>query len=161
MPRINGETAQEEILARFLNAYEKKFAIRLTVSTHRERPDYEIYDPVANKHFGLEITGVYQDDEEAKIQYWEIEEWEKITGSLDSLVKAINNGLAKKAIKSKSYEYDHAMDLAIWLGSFTYNQAYDVNFIRREISIPENSFSRIWLIVRDKEDFSPELYQLQ
>lgn len=161
MPRIDGVSAQEAILERFLSAYEKMFAVRLTKGSRRERPDYEVGDPLSNERFGLEVTGVYQNEEEAKIQYGEIKDWVKITGSLDSLVDAINNVIAKKAKKSNSYEYDRHMDLAVWLGSITYNHSYDVDFIRHEIIIPENSFSRIWLIVRDKENYSPELYQLQ
>ena len=161
MPRVDRETAQQAIFERFLIAYEKLFDIRLTKVSRRERPDYEVSDPSINECFGLEIAGVYQDEEEAKIQYSEIEDWVKITGSLDNLVDAINTIISKKAKKSKSYEYDRHMDLAIWMGSVTYNHSYDVNFILNEINIPENSFSRIWMILRDTEDFSPELYRLQ
>jgi len=161
MPRVDGVSAQEAILERFFIAYEKMFAIRLTMVSRRERPDYEVSDPFSSERFGLEVTGVYQDEEEAKIQYGEIEDWVKITGSLDNLVDAINTVISKKAKKSNSYEYDSHMDLAVWMGSITYNHSYDVDFIRHEIIIPENSFSRIWLILRDTEDYSPELYQLQ
>jgi len=103
MPRIDGVSAQEAILERFLSAYEKMFAVRLIQGSRRERPDYEVGDPLSNECFGLEVTGVYQDEEEAKIQYGEIKDWVKITGSLDSLVDAINNVIAKKAKKSNSY----------------------------------------------------------
>jgi hypothetical protein len=155
-------SAQEATLERYLSAYEKRYSVRLTkMEVPRERPDYEVCDPESQECFGLEISGVYQDKDEAKIQYWEIENWGKMTGSIDSLVDAINYVLAKKAEKSHSYEYEGPMDLAVWLGSLTYDHALDVDMFRHRIIIPEHSLSRIWLIVREKDDYSPELYRLQ
>lgn len=75
--------------------------------------------------------------------------------------KSINDRLADKAEKAKSYAFDHQIWLVILLGSLVFNQKVDVDFIRKRIVIPENRFSKIWLIIRDRDDYSPELYPLQ
>jgi len=155
------EEAEKIIIDRFLIAYQKRFGVELTIITHRDKPDFEVIDPITNEHIGIEVTGVYQNEEEAKIQYWAVDDWEKFEGSTDEILSSLNMRLRDKAEKSKSYIFNGRMFLAIFLGSLVFNQKSDVDFIRNQIVIPDNKFSEIWLIIRDKDDYSPELYPLQ
>jgi hypothetical protein len=128
---------------------------------HRDRPDFEATVSNTGNNLGIEITGVYQDEFEAKIQYWAVENWGRFNGSLEDLVRSLNEILHKKAQKSFDYDFQGQLVLAIWLGSLIFHEKSDVDFIRQDIVTPNNAFSNIWLIVRDRNDHSPELYHLQ
>lgn len=158
---ITKEEAEKIILERFIIAYQKRFGVRFTCIDHRDKPDFEVINPDTNEHIGIEVTGIYQNTEEAKIQYWAVDDWDVFEGSTDELISSLNNRLEDKAKKSKSYIFDGRMFLAILLGSLVFNQKLDIDFIQNQIAIPENRFSEIWLIIRDKDDYSPELYPLQ
>lgn len=161
MKRVSKETAEDAILKRFLEGYSKRFGVELINIHHRDRPDYEVTNPKTGEIFGIEITVVYQDDEEAKIQYGAVKEWGRFVGSSKQLLSKLNMRLEDKALKSKSYNYSGRMILAIWWGSLVFSEKFDIDFIRHEIRVPENDFLEIWLIIRNKDDYSPELYLLQ
>ena len=161
MPRVTKPQAEEAILRRFVSAYEREFGVQLGEPIHGDRPDFEFVDPVTNEKLGLEVTGVYQTDDEAKIQYWAVEEWGVFHGSQEDLLTSINRIIAQKAPKSESYGYQGRLMLAIWLGSLVFNEKFDVEFIRPAIVSPPNTFADIWLITRDRKDHSDGLYRLQ
>jgi len=161
MPRIPKQKAEQLIFDRFALAFEAMFDSSLTNVIHRDRPDYEAIDPRTGECLGIEITGVYQNPREARIQYWDLEYWGTFTGSVDELVDSLNQVIADKSKKVENYEFEDKVSLAIWLGSLVFQDKTDVNFFRYSIVIPENSFSDIWLIVRDRGDNSNQLYCLQ
>jgi len=161
MPRVTKNEAEHSIFERFNTAYEKEFGSLLVDVRHNDRPDFTATDPNSGKRLGIEITGVYQDKDEARIQYWDVENWVRFEGSLDALVSSMNKVLSDKAEKSWEYHFDGKLILSIWLGSIVFTEKTDIDFIRNEINIPHNTFSDIWLIIRNRTDFSPELYPLQ
>ena len=161
MPKISSPQAEILIFERFKEAFKKKYGVDLINVVHCDSPDFEAVVPNTGSNIGIEITGVYQNTYEAKIQNWAVEKWGRLTGSLEDLVLKLNEGLRKKAQKSFSYDYSGRLVLAIWLGSLIYHTKYDVDFFRHDIVIPENAYSNIWLIVRNQDDGSPELYHLQ
>ena len=161
MPRIPREQAEQLIFDRFASAFEARFGSPLTDVVHRDRPDYEAIDPRTQVRFGIEITAAYQNPREARIQYWDLDYWGTFTGSIDDLVDSLNQVLADKADKVEGYNFNDDVALAIWLGSLVFQDKTDVGFFRHRIAIPENSFSDIWLILRNREDQSDELYRLQ
>lgn len=161
MKTVSREEAEVAILERFLIAYRKRFGVELTNIIHRDKPDFEVINPLTQERIGIEITGVYQNEKEAKIQYGAVDDWEIFQGSTEELLESLNRRLDGKARKCESYRYEGRIFLVIWLGSLVFNQKYDVDFIRREIVIPKNAYSEIWLVIREREDNSPELYSLQ
>jgi hypothetical protein len=161
MKPISKQVAETAILERFLIAYRKRFGVGLTAVIHRDKPDFEVTNPITHERIGIEITGLYQNEMEAKIQYGAVDDWERFEGSTEELLQSLNSRLDDKARKSKSYQYDGRILLVIWFGSLVFNQRFDIDFVSRQIVIPENAFSEIWLVLRDKEDYSPELYSLQ
>lgn len=162
MSRVSRKNAESKILNRFLIGYQKRFGIVLSNVIHRDKPDFEVTNPVTGKKLGIEITGVYQDPQEAESQYTihppGTVSW--IQGSLDDLLAANNECLRSKADKSLKYNFGGNMVLAIWIGSSVYNRKFDIDYIKHDITIPESRFSQVWLILKDKEDYSPELYPL-
>jgi len=85
----------------------------------------------------------------------------RFEGLLDDLVSSMNKVLSDKAMKSWEYDFDSKLILSVWLGSLVFTEKMDIDFIRNEIIIPINAFSDIWLTIRNRTDFSPELYPLQ
>jgi len=161
MTRVDKKTAEETVMRRFVYAYEKRYATQLGNIVHRDKPDFYAEDLPRDTIFALEVTGVYQDDREAMIQYGAIEDWRRYTGSSEELLESINKVLKSKAEKSFTYDVSKPLNLAVLIGSLVFNEALDIDFIRPSIFIPRNAYQFIWLIVRSSEDYSPELYELQ
>jgi hypothetical protein len=161
LPRISKLEAENAIMERFVSAFHREYGIKLRSIVHRDKPDYSAFDPSRNITIGIEITGVYQDDEEAKIQYWALDEWDLIIGSLEQIIARINEGIEKKVISAENYQFKQYLVLAIWIGSLVFNERRDMDFIKQELIIPKNVFRDIWLIIQNFNDHSPELYRLQ
>ena len=161
MTRVDRITAEKAIMQRFSYAYEKSYGMKLANITHGDKPDFEAKDSSTEKVFALEITSVYQDDREAMIQYGETEDWGRFKGSSEELLERLNIVLQSKAIKSFTYDVSDPLHLAVLIGSLVFNQAIDIDFIRPGIVIPDNAYRFIWLIVKSRDDYMPELYELQ
>ena len=161
MPRIPRHQAEQLIFNRFAAAFEAMFGSPVTNAIHRDRPDFEVIDPRTGDRLGVEITAAYQNPREARIQYWDLDYWGTFTGSVDELVESLNRVIADKVEKVEDYEFEDKVALAVFLGSLVFQDKTDVGFFRHMIVIPENSYSDIWLIVRNRTDQSDELYPLQ
>ena len=160
-PRVSKLQAEQAILNRFAEAYFRKFGARLSDLTHRDRPDFSAVDSATRQTLGIEVTGVYQDEREAEINYWLEGEWGIIVGDFDALVANINSALVEKAEKSSSYERLGPLILAIWIGSFVFDHDTDVRFMKPRLEIPDNPFSLIALVVTDEHGQQPVLHLLQ
>lgn len=76
-------------------------------------------------------------------------------------MESLNQLIADKAEKVEDYGFDDEVALAIWLGSLVFQDMTDIGFFQHKIVILKNSYSDIWLIVRNRKDQSDELYRLQ
>jgi hypothetical protein len=161
MTRVDRITAEKAIMQRFAYAYEKRYRIKLANILHGDVPDFEAMDSSTENVFALEVTGVYQDDREAMIQYGEIEDWGRFKGSSEELLERLNRVLQSKAKKSFTYDVSDPLHLAVHIGSLVFNHAIDIDFIRPGIDVPDNAYQFMWLIVKSRDDYSPELYELQ
>lgn len=161
MKKVSKEAAETAILSRFMFAYHKRFGITFTQIHHRDKPDFEVHHPISKERIGIEVTGVYQNEMEARIQNGAGESWDAYESSLEELLKSINARLVKKAKKSRKYEFNGRMFLVIWLGSIAFNQKFDMDFIRPRIFVPKSDFSEIWLVISENHEGSPLLYPLQ
>jgi hypothetical protein len=145
------ELAQEAIINKFAEAYASNCGDYLENISSRERPDFEATINQTGERIGIEVTGLYQNQREAMINYNKIPEWETFTGSLDEIVSSLNIRLEKKAALSSKYEFDGRLLLAIWAGSMIYNQPIDFEFILDKIKVPSSNFDQIWLLLEDKK----------
>ena len=159
--RVSKEDAEKVILDRFLAAYRKRFGVELKVIAHQDKPDFKVSDPESGRVLGIEVTGAYQDTREARIQYSTNDTDPKVEASIDEVLASINARLSDKTAKLKSYVFDGEIWLVILIGSLVYHSKSDIDSFRGRIVIPENLFTKIWLIIRNDIDYSPELYQLQ
>jgi hypothetical protein len=106
MEPVSKETAELVLLDRFITAYQKRFGIKLINVLHRDKPDFEVTNPETGKRLRIEVTGTYQNEEEAKIQYGSVQNWDIFVGSGEELIISLNSRLKDKAQKSKSYKID-------------------------------------------------------
>jgi hypothetical protein len=160
-PRVSKEQAEIAILHRFAEAYSRHYGAQLDGLTHRDKPDFSAVDSITHQTLGIEVTGVYQDEREAEVNYWLEGEWGILAGNLDALLSSMNQALINKAEKSASYEKIGPFILAIWIGSFVFHHASDVKGIEPRLHIPDNPFSLIALVVTDDRGQVPELHVLQ
>ena len=161
MPRITRQQAELAIIERFQSAFVKYFGYALSEIHHQDRPDFTAFDPRTKETIGIEITGVYQDSYEARIQYWDMEKWGRFTSSLSDLIESLNRVLDDKAIKSWDYKFDGRLILGVFIGSLIYNEKRDIDFMLNKIVIPKSRFTDIWLILENQIDNSPEFYILK
>lgn len=154
MQRITKKNGEEYIIKRFTEAYALTCGINLVNISPREidkPPDFETTIKETGERIGIEVTGLYQNNREAKINFSEIPLWDAFSGSLDKIASALNRLLKKKALKSYKYEFEDRMLLAIWVGSIIYHSEFDFRFISNQIEVPESKFNEIWLILKDEK----------
>lgn len=161
MERVSTEQAQQAIMQRIVEAYPKYRNLHLEYITPRDRPDFEATIKETDERIGIEVTGLYQDEREAKINYNEIPDWGSQPLIVDSIVAALNLLLKKKATSSQNYQFDGRMFLAIWTGSFVFNTPQDFNLILPLVSVPDTKFSEIWLVLRDRNTSDSVLLALR
>jgi hypothetical protein len=152
MQQVNKDFAEKVIVEKFAKAYALEHAIYLEDISDRERPDFEATIKETGERVGIEVTGLYQNQEEAMINYGKIPEWDTFTGSLDEIVTSLNILLEKKATLSSEYEFEGRLLLAIWAGSMVFNRPFDFKFILDQIKVPSSQFNQIWLILEDEKD---------
>jgi hypothetical protein len=161
MPSISKKTSELIMYHRFKEGYLRKTGINLTDETQQESPDFIAINQKTGKILGIEISGVYQNPEEAKLQYWRQEGWNGFfKGDQLKIIDEFNRVISEKAQKSFSYNIQGNLLLAIYLGSIVFNEAIDMKFMNPHIIIPENNFDEIWVIIRAGQS-RYDLYQLQ
>jgi hypothetical protein len=94
VPNIPKAVVERAILDRFLSAYEKQSGISLSDVVPREKPDYETKNPTSGELIGTQATGVYQTEDEAKIQCWVLDQRESLTGAIDDPIDSLIRSFA-------------------------------------------------------------------
>ena len=160
-PRVTKEQAERAMFDRFAEAYLNFYGAPLSSPVRRDRPDFSAVDTATGTTVGVEVTGTYQDNREAQINYWLHGNWEKIEGDLGGLVDHVNRALSEKATKAASYAPIGPLVLAIWVGSFIFGHQTEIQFILPRLVIPPNPYSLIALVIRDDTGTTPMLQVLQ
>ena len=158
---MSKEEAEKAIFRRFIEAYEQHYSAELTDIIHRDAPDFSAVDSMMGETLGIEVTGAYQDEREAEINYWLEGEWGVVVGDVAGLIANIDKALVDKAEKARSYEMIGPLILAIYIGSFIFHHESDMRFIVPSLSIPSNQFSLIGLIITDERSEHPKIQVLQ
>lgn len=151
MQEIKKKNGEGFIINRFTKGYSVTCEISLIDISARERPDFEATIRETGEKIGIEVTGLYQNQREAMINFNKFPKWDTFMGSLDEIVSSLNTILEKKAVLSYDYDFDGRLLLAIWAGSMVYNQQFDFEFIFDQIKVPSSRFDQIWLILEDEK----------
>ncbi len=160
MERVTREQAEQAIIQRFVRAYSNQCDIQLENIIARDKPDFEATIWDSGEKIGIEVTGLYQDDREAMINYNEIPDWDNQPLHIESIIDELNKRLEKKSTSSQQYRFDGRILLAIWVGSFTFYTYEDFDAISPFIKVPESKFSEIWLILRKDNSNEPYIMAL-
>jgi hypothetical protein len=160
----NGDIVRqdEEIyIYRFVVAYEFKYKqVLKVVEKNRERPDFSVRINKTGELIGVEVTGIFQNEEEAKIMWGKYKNWNKFTGDNEELINELQRIIYKKIEKVLEYDFDGRIFLVIFLGSIVFNEWADACYLHKYLNIPFNKFERIYLLVKEKTTENPELYPL-
>ncbi|TDI84709.1 MAG: hypothetical protein E2O74_04665 [Chloroflexi bacterium] len=158
---MSKDEAEKAIFRRFVEAYERHYSTELTDIIHRDAPDFSAVDSIKGKTLGIEVTGAYQDEREAEINYWLEGEWGRVVGDAAGLIANINRALIDKGEKAKSYEMIGPLLLAIYIGSFNFHHENDMRIIVPSLRMPSNHFSLIGLVITDERGELPRIQVLQ
>ena len=146
---MNEKKKLEELAGKyFLNSYNELRKVNFVIKTQREKPDLEIIDTSTDTTLGVEITHLYYGTEEAKILFG------RTTQSMSSIMKPghlienLNGLLAEKANQVKNYDFPHKILLVIRVASRIFDKS-DFDTKEKDIIVPPNIFSEIWLLPRD------------
>ena len=132
----------------FLNSYNELLKTDFKIKTQREKPDLEIIDENTNIILGVEITHLYYGTEEAKILFGRTTQSMSSIMEPGNLIENLNGLLAEKANQVKNYDFPHKILLVIRVASRIFNKS-DFDEVEKDIIVPPNIFSEIWLLPRD------------
>jgi hypothetical protein len=155
------EDGERNILNRFVAAYRKQFGVELRMLSHRDRPDFAVTEGDSGCTLGIEVTAAYQDDDEAESEFGVQEAEIKFESSIDKVLESLNTRLANKAEKVKQYVFDGKIWLVILVASPVYNSKTDIQSFGNRLVIPDNLFEKVWLVIQNQSDYSPELYEIK
>ncbi len=139
------EWLEESLINYFIEAMNNMHNSNYSVIVHRDRPDFIVEDKQQSTKFGVEITHLYYDNEEAK----ELLGHEHMTYSkvenIEHYINILNKLLHKKVHKVEGYDQSFNLILLVGVTSplFTRN---DFENSREDIIVPENKFSVICLV---------------
>lgn len=136
---------EESLINYFIEAMNKIHGSSLKVVIHRDRPDFIIEDTQLDKKFGVEVTNLYYDTEEAKELLGREHNSISKVENIEHYIYILNRLLSKKSEKAGGYDQNHNLILLIGVTSPLFNRD-DFENSRDEILIPENKFSVICLV---------------
>lgn len=151
MESLTREQAEQAELIKFASAYVDRCGCHLDSFVKREKPDFEATIQETGRKIGIEFTGLFQDERQAKINYNERLEWGSHILEVDKIVEELNRLLIKKIERVLQYEFEGKIILAIWVGSFIFNTPQDFLKILPRINVPESRFSEIWLVLQQND----------
>ena len=132
----------------FLNSYNERFETAFKIKTQREKPDLVLIDENTKTTIGVEITHLYYGTAEAKLLLGKT--IQSIPDVMDpsELIKNLNGLLKEKVKQVRKYDFSHKIFLVIRVASRIFDKS-DFDRVEKDIVVPKNIFSEIWLLPRD------------
>src|SRR5450759_2568967 len=87
---ITRDVAEQALIDRLIKGYKRILGIDLVVVSHGDKPDYDVLNTQTRERLGVEVTGLYQNEIEAKINYSREPNWDSFSGSMDELIANLN-----------------------------------------------------------------------
>lgn len=146
---MNEKKQLEELAGQyFLDSYNELKKSDFVIKTQREKPDLEIIDKNTDTILGVEITHLYYGTEEAKILFGRTDQSMTSIMEPGHLIENLNALLKEKANQVKNYDFPHKILLVIRVASRIFDKS-DFDEVEKDIIVPPNIFSEIWLLPRD------------
>ncbi len=145
----NEKKKLEELAGKyFLTSYNKLLGVNFEIKTQREKPDLKIVDKNTDTTLGIEITHLYYGTDEAKILFGRTTQSMSSIMEPDHLIENLNGLLAEKAGQVKNYDFPYKTLLVVRVASRIFDKS-DFDKVEKDIIVPPNIFSEIWLLPRD------------
>lgn len=136
---------ENRLMDYFIEAMNKMHGVNFSIVLHRDRPDFIIKDETHSTNFGVEITHLFYDQDEAKdLMCHDNFSYSKVE-NIEHYIHILNLILAKKAEKAKGYLQDYELILLVGVTSALFNRD-DFEMAQENILVPENQFSTICLV---------------
>lgn len=136
---------EESLIHYFIDSINKMHGSNYCVTVRRERPDFVIADKSQNKKFGVEVTNLYYDNEDAREIFGRGTIDNSKVEHIEHYVYILNKLLAKKSHKAKGYDPRLNLMLVIGITSMLFDRK-DFESSIPDIIIPDNRFSVICLV---------------
>ena len=136
---------ERSLIDYFIDAMNKMHSANFSVIIHRDRPDFIIEDKIQDKKFGVEITHLFYDKDEAKDLLGHDSTLSSKVENIEHYIHILNLILTKKAEKAKGYLHDFDLVLLVGITSTLFNRD-DFEVAQEDILVPENQFSTICLV---------------
>lgn len=132
----------------FIQSYNQSHHTDFVLAEQREKPDLVIIDHKSNTIIGVEITHLYYGTAEAKLLLNKTTQ--SIPGIMEpkELIENLNGLLSEKAKQVRKYNFPHRTFLVIRVASRIFDKS-DFDAMEKDIKVPKNIFSEIWLLPRD------------
>lgn len=132
----------------FLNSYNQRFGTTFKIKIQRDKPDLVVTDENTKTIIGIEITHLYYGTGEAKLLLGKTIQSIPDVMDPDELIKNLNGLLKEKVKQVKKYNFPHKTFLVIRVASRIFDKS-DFDRVEKDIVVPKNIFSEIWLLPRD------------
>lgn len=136
---------EESLMNYFIDSMNKMHGLCYSIAVHKDRPDFIIEETKQNKIFGVEVTNLYYDNEDARELYGRGNMVNSKVENIEHYIYTLNQILCKKTVKAKGYDPNLDLILLIGITSLLFDRDDFENSIP-DIFIPDNKFSVICLV---------------
>jgi len=136
---------EQAALNYFVEAYNSLNSTHLQPKEHRDKPDFIAEDSDSNRTVGIEVTGLFYDEDEAKMLLGRSAKPIHSVMNSRELIMTLNKSLEDKAKKAQKYKFKDEMFLIVRVASPIFDQS-TFDMFERDIIIPSSIFSEIWLV---------------
>jgi len=136
---------EKSLMDYFIDSMNKMHGLYYSIVAHKDRPDFIVKEKKQNKKFGVEVTNLYYDSEDAREIFGRGIMTNSKVENIEHYVFILNQLLDKKAHKSKGYDPNLDLILLIGVTSMLFDRNDFENSIP-DIFIPESKFSIICLV---------------
>lgn len=152
MKKKGGEkwNLEEGAIKCFLPLYNKNKGTSFVIKSHRDKPDFIIYDAKKDFNIGVEIAHLYYDPKEAKMILGRNNSLMHGLEIFNKLIDELNKLLSNKSNDVKNYSYTGDMILVVRVISPIFS-AESFETYWAHIQVPDSKFSEIWLLNRSRK----------
>lgn len=136
---------EKSLINYFMQAMNSMHNCCYMVVSHRDRPDFIIKENLSNKKFGVEVTHLYYDSEEAKELFGRGHLSIPKIETIEHYICILNKLLNKKFEKANGYYQSYDLILLIGITSSLFDRN-DFENSREDIIISESKYSHICLV---------------
>lgn len=139
------EWLESSLINYFIEALNNMHSLSCEVIVHRDRPDFIIEEKQNKLRYGVEVTHLFYDQEDAKDLLGHQSLNNSKFETIEHYINILNKLILQKSFKFSGYDHSHDLILLIGVTSPLFNR-HDFEISREDIFIPSNNYSSICLV---------------